>query len=155
MDWKEIENYEDKYWVNSIGEVKNKNDLILKQRDNGGGYLIVDLCKNGIKTTHSIGRLVGKAFVAPKHEEFTDIDHIDNDKYNNWVENLRWVNKSGNNRNRPSKNKTGFKGVYERRDLYIAQIRINKRKKHLGSFSTPELAHEAYMNKYEELMSVY
>jgi len=154
--WKPIENYEGNYWVSDCGNIKNRHNQIKSVRDNLRGYLICDLYKDGSRKTCSVARLVGKAFIEPKNEKFVEIDHIDNDKYNNFVENLRWIDKSGNNRNKQSvRNKHGFIGVYLRRNKYLAQIRVDKKKKHLGTYDTPAEAHEAYMNEYNKIMSIY
>lgn len=77
------------------------------------------------------------------------IDHIDNDALNNRIENLRECTASQNNQNRKfNGNITNFRGVTIQNSkygsYYKAQIRINKKQKHLGLFKTPEEAHEAY-----------
>lgn len=77
------------------------------------------------------------------------IDHIDNDAWNNKIENLRECNRSQNNSNRKfGGNKSGFKGVSKvikgDKIYYFAQIKIDGKTKHLGSFKTAEEAHEAY-----------
>ena len=66
--FREIEGYENLYWINQDGDVKNKHDKILKSRDNGSGYYIVDLCKQGKKKTHSVHRLIGIAFIEKTNE---------------------------------------------------------------------------------------
>ena len=73
-----------------------------------------------------------------------DIDHIDGNKANNLLSNLRLCNKSENlcNRGKNSNNTSGFKGV-----SYVQ--RLNKWRaycsgKHLGVFKTAELAYQSY-----------
>lgn len=67
-----------------------------------------------------------------------DIDHIDNDKTNNRIENLRIANDSQNcaNVGLSKRNKSGYKGVCwnEWNKKWCASIRINKKLKHLGYF---------------------
>lgn len=46
---------------------------------------------------------------------------------------------------------TGVLGVYKKSNRFIAQIKINKKKIHLGSFKTKEEAHQAYLKAKEEL----
>jgi hypothetical protein len=76
------------------------------------------------------------------------IDHINGNKRDNRYMNLRKCGHSENMINRPrqSNNKTGFKGVRLRSDgkKYDAQIGLNGKRYHLGSFDTPEEAAKAY-----------
>ncbi len=76
------------------------------------------------------------------------IDHIDGDRSNNVLSNLREASNAQNNRNKGlrSTNKTGFKGVsYNKINRnYNARITVNYKSIHLGCFDTPQAAHEAY-----------
>ncbi len=75
------------------------------------------------------------------------IDHIDGDRANNRICNLRDVSKAGNNQNIRSpriNNQSGFLGVIKKRGKWDAQITICKRPTYIGTFDTAELAHEAY-----------
>lgn len=85
-----------------------------------------------------------------------DIDHIDGNPSNNKLENLRSVKHIHNQQNllkARKDNKSGFLGVayHSQTGRYTAQIWINKKKKHIGIFKTPELAHEAYLKAKREL----
>lgn len=86
-------------------------------------------------------------------EEWPDsyIDHIDRDKTNNALDNLREATAFANSRNRGiNKNNTsGYVGVYKKRDKWAAEIIIEGVKKYLGAFDTPEQAHLAYSNYNE------
>lgn len=77
------------------------------------------------------------------------IDHKDTIKHHNWISNLRNVTNSENMQNQikaKCHNKTGFLGVsLHPHGKYTAQIVIGGRKKHIGQFLTPELAHAAYI----------
>ena len=84
------------------------------------------------------------------------LDHIDGDKDNNRIENLREVLHHQNAQNKPknSTNSTGFKGVYKntgRGKPYCAQVKHKGKKYYLGSFDTPEDAKDAYDKKAKEL----
>lgn len=83
----------------------------------------------------------------------SQIDHIDGDGLNNKIENLRLANSAQNNSNRSFNGAVGFKGVYWNKSgkAYRAQIQINGRRIYLGSFATPEEAHEAYVKAAKEL----
>ena len=76
------------------------------------------------------------------------IDHVDGDKLNNRLENLRPITKSWNSQNRhvaSRDSRTGVLGVSHRRGGYVAQIQAGPSMKYLGTFATPELAHAAYL----------
>ena len=62
---------------------------------------------NGIRTPQYVHRLVAEAFI-PNPLGATDVDHIDGDKTNNRIENLRWVSHK-ENLNNPN---TKYKSVY-------------------------------------------
>ncbi len=76
------------------------------------------------------------------------VDHIDSDRSNNLISNLREANNAQNNRNTKTRasNTSGFKGVsyYTSLKKYVAKITVNYKGFHLGCFDTPEEAHEAY-----------
>tara|TARA_R110000796_G_C14254252_1_gene399027 strand:- start:2 stop:469 length:468 start_codon:yes stop_codon:yes gene_type:complete len=68
-----------------------------------------------------------------------DIDHIDGDRSNNRLINLREVSRSVNLQNNKSRGTAVF------RDRWQAGIRVNSKRKHLGHFDTEEEAHQAYL----------
>jgi hypothetical protein len=77
------------------------------------------------------------------------IDHIDGDRSNNRLSNLRLATLMENCRNRKlgKRNKLGFKGIYRMKgsDVFVAHIRIGGSKMiSLGSYDTPEEAAHAY-----------
>lgn len=88
--WKDIEGYEGLYAVNEKGEVWSYYKQGLKaQRLNQSGYLIVQLYKNNKSTFYTVHRLVANAFL-PNPNNFPVINHKDENKMNNNVENLEW-----------------------------------------------------------------
>lgn len=72
------------------------------------------------------------------------IDHVDRNKLNNRIDNLRDVNDSDNKQNREGKGWVRLDKNLAR--PYMAQIRTNGRDRHLGYFATPEEAHRAYLD---------
>ena len=97
--WKDIDGYEGLYQVSNLGRVKSFNynrtgkEMNLKPVNtcNGFGYLYVNLNKNGKTRLFYIHRLVAKAFLEnPDHK--SDVNHKDENKTNNCVENLEWWN---------------------------------------------------------------
>lgn len=94
--WKPVEGYLS-YEVSNLGRVRNKKlDLVKAQRKTKTGYLIVDLKENGIKRTRYVHRLVAQAFI-PNPDELPQINHKDENKQNNCVENLEWCTAAYNN----------------------------------------------------------
>jgi hypothetical protein len=84
------------------------------------------------------------------------LDHIDEVGHHNWISNLREISQAGNNQNiscTRANNAIGFTGVYwdTSKNKYRAEIRINKKRKYIGLFTTPEAAHEAYIKAKREL----
>ena len=84
-----------------------------------------------------------------------DVDHIDGNPANNRWANLRDVSTATNVQNvkRASKNnKSGFLGVEATKDgTFYARIMSNRVRVNLGHYSTPEAAHEAYLNAKRRL----
>jgi hypothetical protein len=70
------------------------------------------------------------------------IDHIDGDKLNNAVNNLRITNQTGNGQNRKDVKGYCFDKRYKK---YKAEIMINYKKIHLGLYETEEEARQSYL----------
>ena len=117
--WKDIVGYEGLYQVSNLGNVKSLNyrrtgkERILKPVNNGCGYLQVNLCKNWNRRLFRIHRLVANAFLENPDNK-SDVNHKDEDKTNNCVDNLEWMTRKENNnfgtRNeRSSKSRINYK----------------------------------------------
>lgn len=78
-----------------------------------------------------------------------DVDHINCDRSDNRLSNLRLATRAQNMQNRGAtrRNTTGLKGVCwdSGRKKWLAQIKINGRNTYLGRHDTPEQAHAAYL----------
>lgn len=87
------------------------------------------------------------------------VDHINMDRADNRIENLRLVNNSQNMHNRlaTKASKTGYKGVYitPSTGRFTTKIKIGKKPVSLGTYATPELAYEAYKKAAAELLPDY
>ena len=89
--WKQID---DRYSVSNLGRVKSNyanKERILKPFKDDRGYLKVDLRHGDIRKSMMVHRLVAFAFIHnPNPDKFTEVNHKDEDKTNNCVENLEW-----------------------------------------------------------------
>jgi len=70
------------------------------------------------------------------------VDHIDGNRINNKIENLRAATSSQNNQNRKATSSSGIKGVvwHKQSKKWIASICVNRKSVHLGSFISIEEA---------------
>ena len=88
--WKSVPGYEELYEVSSEGRVWSKrSNLLLKQFIDKGGYKTVFLCKYGNRKTCLVHRLVAQAFIENLYN-YPQVNHIDENRLNNSVENLEW-----------------------------------------------------------------
>ncbi len=109
---KPIKGYEDYYEVDQFGRVFAKERTIhvtdhdreydkhlpsrqMKQSVHTKGYKIVPLTKDGVCTTKFVHRLVAEAFI-PNPDDLPFVNHIDEDKTNNFAENLEWCTEQYN-----------------------------------------------------------
>lgn len=88
-EWRDIEGFEGRYQVSYNGDIRNAAGQVLKG-NNAGGYLMVNLYKDGKRTRTSIHRVVAKAFI-PNPENKPTVNHIDGNKLKNAVYNLEWA----------------------------------------------------------------
>lgn len=106
--WKPIIGYEGLYEISNLGRVKSlKGVRILKNSTQKVGYETVGLRKNNQTKVFYIHRLVAEAYI-PNIENKPFIDHINRDKTDNRVENLRWVTQKENINNPLTKNIWGY-----------------------------------------------
>lgn len=89
-DFAYIQDYEGLYKINKKGEVLSvRSGKLLKAGKNKQGYMNVVLSKNGESKVHKVHRLVARTFI-PNPNNYPFINHKDEDKANNCVENLEW-----------------------------------------------------------------
>jgi len=151
----DINGYEGIYTIDRDGTIKNKKGQIMKIGDNMR-YNRIGLSKKGKMRKHSYNRLIAQHFI-PNPNNYEYVDHINEIKDDNRIENLRWINMSGNMRNRTIKNIYGLpRGVFKNKyNTYRALAKIDGKYTHLGSFETIEEASKCYEAKFEELMSIF
>lgn len=120
--WKPVRGYEGRYEVSNFGRVMSLNYRMTKQSKlmspsiNSDGYACVNLTKDGVGNSHKVHRLVASAFIANPNN-LPQVNHIDEDKLNNQVNNLEWctgrhnVNHGTGNARRSSSQVNGSKSV--------------------------------------------
>ena len=158
--WKSIEGFEGFYEISTFGNIKslsrtvkkNEYDIKLKEKilkpfKNSNGYLHIELNKNGIGKKIKIHTLMSINFLnhIPNKTHDIVVDHIDNNKFNNNLNNLQLLT----NRQNCSKEQRGFRiytgvGFVKIEKKWRAYISINKKFVHLGYFKTEIEAHNAY-----------
>ena len=84
-----------------------------------------------------------------------DIDHVNRNRKDNRIANLRLATRKQNNANRPGVAKSGFKGVVQTKYGFRAAISIDNSFKSLGTHKTAEEAHAAYCRAAQELFGEY
>jgi len=157
-EYKIIKGYEN-YSVSNFGNVKNnKTDRILSQKINNHGYKGLILCKEGIRKYFSVHRLVALMFIDnPDNKPL--VDHIDCNKQNNNISNLRWATnqENGRNTNLSNKNTSNVKGVHfnKQKNKWQALIRIDGILIHLGYYNTLEEAKQARLKKVNEVFGEF
>ena len=129
LGWRVITEYPT-YEVSTDGQVRNKKTgQVLKTSPNGRGYLNVGLRKDNKRHTKKIHRLVGLTFL-PNPDGKLEIDHINRNRTDNRLENLRWATRSENSQNtgRQSNNTSGFKNISSDNTTDRWRIKIHSHK---------------------------
>lgn len=94
--WKDVPGYEGLYQVSNLGRVKRPCKRLLKGSICKNGYYRVTLWKNGKMSYKHIHRLVAMVFI-PNPNNYPCINHKDEVRTNNNVDNLEWCSYSYNN----------------------------------------------------------
>lgn len=133
-------------WKKSRGGSAIKGNIAGYNRE---GYIIINLQKKN----YSAHRLAWLYTYGEWPEQY--IDHIDRNKSNNAISNLRDVSPSENMQNMSniSNNSTGYTGVYydKSRNKYVVQVKIDKKTKTIGRYVTLDeaiLIRAEYVKKY-------
>ena len=146
--WESVNGFAN-YEISRCGLVRNATTKrILTPIDNGRGYLRVGLQKNYKRNLRLIHVLLANALIENPHNK-PFVDHIDGNRQNNCLENLRFATHSENSRNSLKTNlarSSIYKGVYLNKPAkkWMAYIRIIGRLKNLGYYTSEREAGEAY-----------
>lgn len=93
---KDIKGYEGLYAITSCGKVWSyRSQKFLKPSIAGHGYCSVSLCNNGKQKTFKIHRLVAEAYISNPND-LLEINHKDECKEHNYINNLEWCDRSHN-----------------------------------------------------------
>jgi hypothetical protein len=151
--WKDIPNYEGIYQVSSLGRVKSlgnnkqKKEKILKPATNPYGYVHVVLSKDAVSKSMKTSQLVAMAFLnhVPCGHKIV-VDHIDDNKLNNTLENLQLITQRENTCKTQGKYSSNYRGVCWNRfeNKWVSHIRIDGKHKRLGAFNDELEASNAY-----------
>ena len=120
--WADIEGYEGLYQIStegrvrSLGNDKTRKTKVLKANKNRGGYLIVRLWKGGTQKWFQVHRLVADAFLYCKDRDSLQVNHKNEVKTDNKVENLEYCDQKYNSNygtaiTRMLANRTGIRAL--------------------------------------------
>jgi len=136
----EIDGFPDYFVGVDLNIYSGKRDKIkkLKTHINVYGYYLVSFSKDGKVYTKLVHRLIADMFI-PNSDIFTEVDHINHNRLDNRLENLRWVTRSDNGRNQgmSKRNTSGEQGIcfHKRDNSWRAQWNDNQGKIKEKSFS--------------------
>jgi hypothetical protein len=131
-EFENLKDYEDLYKINKKGELWSCHyKRFVSLCTDKDGYCKYTLCNENGKKYVRAHRLVAIQFI-PNPDNLPLVDHIDRDRLNNNVDNLRWVNLRQNQLNRYD---TKHPYIYWRKfeNTYVIEIAI-KRKKVYSSY---------------------
>lgn len=101
-NWKPIKGYEGLYEVSNTGQIRSldrnngkRKGKMLKRTIGSNGYLRITLCKNSIPVTKEVHRFVAETFL-PNPDNLPCVNHKDENKMNNNVNNLEWCTREYN-----------------------------------------------------------
>tara|TARA_R110000765_G_scaffold28163_1_gene68052 strand:+ start:2626 stop:3291 length:666 start_codon:yes stop_codon:yes gene_type:complete len=150
-EFRVIKGFED-YKVSNFGNVVRKKNISI--RFDKDGYSRVNLSKNGKSKTIKIHQLVAIAFLnhTPNGNKIV-VDHIDNVKSNNRLDNLQLITHRENSNKDRLKGSSSFLGVsWVKRDkVWRSRISIDGKPNHLGTFKSQEEASKAYQLALKKL----
>lgn len=97
MKWKILKENEN-YSINEKGEIKNNitKKILSPSINKDSGYYQIDLWKNNKSRKYTLHRLLANNFI-PNLENKPTVDHIDGNRLNNDISNLRWATYSEQN----------------------------------------------------------
>lgn len=159
--WKDVKGFENQYQVSNLGRVRSKDRYVIF-KDNRKrfykseiknliynkkrGYLYVNFKVGTLIKNFAVHRLVAENFLIITDNTLV-VDHIDKNKLNNVLTNLRLVT-NRYNLSRNSIDEKGYVGVcwHKRNNKWMASIYVNGKIKHIGYYNDLEEAKKQYLN---------
>lgn len=158
--WKSIDGY-DNYEVSDCGRVRNVSRGRILSHGYLNEYPRITLSKDNNTKNYFIHRLVAFAFI-DNPNNYQHIDHINHNRKDNGVHNLRWVSDSKNqtHRNKAKNNTSGIIGVCKKSDnTWNALWHDDNYVQHKKSFYIPKYgeakAKELAINTRKRMMQKY
>ena len=167
--WKPIKGFEGYYEISTHGRVRSLNRYVnyrngnkrlikgdlKKTPTNSHGYCIATLHKDGTQKSYSVHQLMAVTFLN-HHPDGCNlvVDHIDNNRTNNDVNNLQVITHRTNttkDRKNGSSIYAGVNWCHRNGGRWIARICLPHKRKYLGAFKCELKAHLAYQNALKEL----
>lgn len=137
--------FDENYLVNKLGQIYSvkRKRILTPYNDNNKGYLHIDLGR----VTYKAHRVILQTFKPIVDFKKRQVNHINNDKKDNRLENLEWSDQRDNMNKRMRSKKYG---IYFRksRNRYIARIKINNKNINIGDFKNKEEAYAAFKKAY-------
>ena len=143
----EIQDYPN-YLIYENGEVWSKNSNRIRKSSLVDGYLRLSLSNNGKVKHILVHRLIAIHYI-PNPDNKPCVDHIDHNRQNNTIENLRWVTTRENAHNKSNQNENI--GVCKNGNKYHARIIADGKNKYLGIYDTQEDASIVYQKALDEI----
>jgi hypothetical protein len=159
--WKDVVGYEGLYQVSNLGNIKSNKcgrEKILKQSKNSAGYFSITLYKDKKRDTKFTHILVAMAFLnhTPNRYKIV-VDHVDNDRTNNNLLNIRLVTQAENTKNKIGKTKGHYTSMHSNvffnkiNKRWVSTFVENKTTHYVGTFKTEHEAVNA-LKKYKEFL---
>ena len=143
--WKDYP-YDKRYKVSNLGNVKGVKGFVLKYEKSISGYHRIKILKKNI----TIHQMVAQTFLGYKRDgtNNTVVDHINGNKLDNRLSNLRIISNRENLQKRGGTSK--YVGVHKQRNRWLSNVTLNNVLYYLGSYNTEIEAYHAYLDALNE-----
>ena len=152
--WKDVPGFEGYYLISNQGRVfSTRTEKILREKTYLG-YKKVNLCANGKRETWSVHRLVAIAFI-PNPENKPTVNHINENKADNRVENLEWATIREQNLYGTRLKRAREHTDYKKREIDYKQVALKHDYKALAAINSKEVVQfDKYGNQIKSYTSL-
>ena len=146
--WKPVSGFQKRYEVSNTGRIKSlRSGEIIKSCIDTWGYHQIHMSIQGKKVVRSLHREVAAQFIGKIYDQ---VDHIDGNKNNNCVSNLRLCTRRENMNFYYNKKHTG--AFFDKsKGKWVVYLRANHKRVYIGRTDTPEEASALYLNAVAKL----